>query len=137
MEKEILGKSSNKNSNVQVKRELANASGKQSTKKRANQPNISQIEDKVNEINKEDITATQNDNLSTDTTNETYEYDETPLDRDYAKEENNVKGDDVIVELDATLEDLYVGGSLRVKDTQYQETISTLYSYALIEFLKE
>ncbi|KAL2537333.1 Nucleic acid-binding [Forsythia ovata] len=84
MENEIIGESSNKNSNVQVKRELANASGKQSTKKRANQPSISQIEDKVNQINKEDITATQNDNLSTDTANETYESDETPLDSDYA-----------------------------------------------------
>ncbi|KAL2494259.1 Uncharacterized protein Fot_38016 [Forsythia ovata] len=84
MEKEILGESSNKNSNVQVKRELADTSRKQSTKKRANQPNISQIEDKVNQMNKEDITATQNDNLSTDTANETYESDETPLDSDYA-----------------------------------------------------
>ncbi|KAL2455842.1 replication protein A 70 kDa DNA-binding subunit D-like [Forsythia ovata] len=84
MEKEILGESSNNNSNVQVKRELADASRNQSTKKRANQPNISQIEDKVNQMNKEDITVTQNDNLSTDTANETYESDETPLDSDYA-----------------------------------------------------
>ncbi|KAL2528444.1 Replication factor-A C terminal domain-containing protein [Forsythia ovata] len=84
MEKEILGESSNNNSNVQVKWELADASRNQSTKKRANQPNISQIEDKVNQMNNEDITATQNDNLSTDTANETYESDETPLDSDYA-----------------------------------------------------
>ncbi|KAL2487200.1 hypothetical protein Adt_31956 [Abeliophyllum distichum] len=84
MEKEILGDSSNKKSNVQVKRELANASGKQITKKRANESNISQIVDRVNEINKEDTTATQNDDLSTDTGNEAYESDETPLDNDYA-----------------------------------------------------
>lgn len=31
------------------------------------------------------------------------------------EEERIVKGDDVIVELDATLEDLYMGGSLKVK----------------------
>lgn len=30
------------------------------------------------------------------------------------EEEKIVKGDDVIVELDATLEDLYMGGSLKV-----------------------
>ncbi|KAL2539000.1 ATP-dependent DNA helicase [Forsythia ovata] len=84
MEKEILGESSNNNSNVQVKRELADASKNQSTKKRANQPNISQIEDKVSQMNKEDIAVTQNDNLSTDTANERYESDETPHDSDYA-----------------------------------------------------
>jgi DnaJ family protein B protein 11 len=32
------------------------------------------------------------------------------------EEEKIVKGDDVIVELDATLEDLYMGGSLKVRD---------------------
>ncbi|KAL2520969.1 Replication factor-A C terminal domain-containing protein [Forsythia ovata] len=84
MEKEILGESSNNNSNVQVKRELADANKNQSTKKRANQPNISQIEDKVSQMNKEDIAVTQNDNLSTDTANERYESDETPHDSDYA-----------------------------------------------------
>ncbi|KAL2516541.1 Uncharacterized protein Fot_30512 [Forsythia ovata] len=84
MEKEILGESSNNNSNVQVKRELADASKNQSTKKRANQPNISQIKDKVSQMNKEDIAVTQNDNLSTDTANERYESDETPHDTDYA-----------------------------------------------------
>lgn len=31
------------------------------------------------------------------------------------EEEKIVKGDDVIVDLDATLEDLYMGGSLKVK----------------------
>lgn len=31
------------------------------------------------------------------------------------EEERIVKGDDVIVELDATLEDLYMGGSLKVR----------------------
>lgn len=31
------------------------------------------------------------------------------------EEEKIVKGDDVIVELDATLEDLYMGGSLKVR----------------------
>lgn len=30
-------------------------------------------------------------------------------------EEKIVKGDDVVVELDATLEDLYLGGSLNVR----------------------
>ena len=30
------------------------------------------------------------------------------------EEERIVKGDDVVVELDATLEDLYMGGSLKV-----------------------
>lgn len=30
------------------------------------------------------------------------------------EEERIVKGDDVIVDLDATLEDLYMGGSLKV-----------------------
>lgn len=32
------------------------------------------------------------------------------------EEEKIVKSDDVIVELDATLEDLYMGGSLKVMD---------------------
>lgn len=31
------------------------------------------------------------------------------------EEEKIVKGDDVIVELDASLEDLYMGGSLKVR----------------------
>lgn len=31
------------------------------------------------------------------------------------EEEKIVKGDDVIVDLDATLEDLYMGGSLKVR----------------------
>lgn len=31
------------------------------------------------------------------------------------EEEKIAKGDDVIVELDATLEDLYMGGSLKVR----------------------
>ena len=31
------------------------------------------------------------------------------------EDEKIVKGDDVIVELDATLEDLYMGGSLKVR----------------------
>lgn len=31
------------------------------------------------------------------------------------EEERIVRGDDVIVELDATLEDLYMGGSLKVQ----------------------
>ena len=31
------------------------------------------------------------------------------------EEEKTVKGDDVVVELDATLEDLYMGGSLKVR----------------------
>jgi len=31
------------------------------------------------------------------------------------EEEKIVKGDDVIVELDATLEDLYMGGTLKVR----------------------
>lgn len=42
------------------------------------------------------------------------------------EEEKIVKGDDVIIELDATLEDLYMGGSLKVMDTQHQETITTV-----------
>ncbi|KAL2537938.1 Replication factor-A C terminal domain-containing protein [Forsythia ovata] len=84
MEKEILRESSNNNSNLHVKRELADASKNQTTKKRANQPNISQIEDKVSQMNKEDITVIQNDNLSTDTANERYESDETPHDSNYA-----------------------------------------------------
>lgn len=33
------------------------------------------------------------------------------------EEEKIVKGDDVIVDLDATLEDLYMGGSLKVRFT--------------------
>lgn len=32
------------------------------------------------------------------------------------EEEKIVKGDDVIVELDATLEDLYMGGTLKVRN---------------------
>lgn len=32
------------------------------------------------------------------------------------EEEKIIKGDDVIVELDASLEDLYMGGSLKVSD---------------------
>lgn len=32
------------------------------------------------------------------------------------EEEKIAKGDDVIVELDATLEDLYMGGSLKVRN---------------------
>ncbi|KAL2519525.1 Replication protein A 70 kDa DNA-binding subunit B [Abeliophyllum distichum] len=59
MQKEILGESSNNTSIMQVKRELANASGKQSTKKRAN------------------------DNFPTDTADKAYESDETPLHSDY------------------------------------------------------
>lgn len=31
------------------------------------------------------------------------------------EEEKIVKGDDVVVELDATLEDLYMGGTLKVR----------------------
>ncbi|KAL2501000.1 Replication factor-A C terminal domain-containing protein [Forsythia ovata] len=84
IQKEILGESSNNNSNVQVKRELADPSKNESTKKRANQPNISQIEDTISQMNKDNIAVTQNDNLSTDTANERYESDETPHDSDYA-----------------------------------------------------
>ena len=32
------------------------------------------------------------------------------------EEDRIIKGDDVIVELDATLEDLYMGGSLKARD---------------------
>lgn len=35
------------------------------------------------------------------------------------EEETIVKGDDVIVELEATLEDLYMGGSLKVSIRGY------------------
>lgn len=35
------------------------------------------------------------------------------------EEEKIVKGDDVIVDLDATLEDLYMGGSLKVRFTSH------------------
>lgn len=36
------------------------------------------------------------------------------------EEEKIVKGDDVIVELDATLEDLYMGGSLKVRTFKFK-----------------
>ena len=35
------------------------------------------------------------------------------------EEEKIVKGDDVVVDLDATLEDLYMGGSLKVRHIAY------------------
>ncbi|KAL2458882.1 ATP-dependent DNA helicase [Forsythia ovata] len=84
MQKDILGESSNNNSNVQVKRELADPSKNESPKKRTNQPNIAPIEDTISQMHKDDIAVTQNDNLSTDTANERCESDETPHDSDYA-----------------------------------------------------
>lgn len=40
------------------------------------------------------------------------------------EEERVVKGDDVIVDLDATLEDLYMGGTLKVLNVE-----TTIYTY--------
>lgn len=43
------------------------------------------------------------------------------------EEEKIVKGDDVVVELDASLEDLYLGGSLKVTTNSTHTLCSILY----------
>lgn len=50
------------------------------------------------------------------------------------EEEKVVKGDDVIVELDATLEDLYMGGTLKVLNLMHNCT-QTKKTYMQIESL--
>lgn len=47
------------------------------------------------------------------------------------EEERIVKGDDVIVDLDATLEDLYMGGSLKVKLKDYNLLHLTVSLYCI------
>lgn len=44
------------------------------------------------------------------------------------EEERVVKGDDVIVDLDATLEDLYMGGTLKVLNVE-----TTIYTYTSVQ----
>jgi len=43
------------------------------------------------------------------------------------EEEKIIKGDDVVVELDATLEDLYMGGTLKVRPRLF--TVLTLNTH--------
>lgn len=43
------------------------------------------------------------------------------------EEERIVKGDDVIVDLDATLEDLYMGGSLKVRILFFPVNLCNLF----------
>lgn len=46
------------------------------------------------------------------------------------EEERVIKGDDVIVDLDASLEDLYMGGSLKVIPSRICN-VRTCFSYVL------
>jgi len=51
------------------------------------------------------------------------------------EEERIVKGDDVLVELDATLEDLYMGGSLKVRSYLIIYNHSSLVAFPCIRFV--
>lgn len=51
------------------------------------------------------------------------------------EEERIVKGDDVLVELDAALEDLYMGGSLKVRSYLIIYNHSSLVAFPCIRFV--